>query len=210
MRILYTIMAADKIEPNLAMDWLGELPEHKRQQLQRLKQPEDRLRSLLAWQLLKIGVHAMDFPEFALLDVVALAEEKPWVNLPLDFSISHSEQLVVCALSGTAKVGVDTEHYRPHNTTLCGFMNADELRLIERDERNLMKFWSAKEAVVKAAGSKGIAAIGEVELHATGAYFEQRHWYVQPISLHCDYCTHVASDNVIDGIEYCEVAFPQG
>lgn len=210
MRILYTIMAADKIEPNLATDWLGELPERKRQQLQRLKQPEDQLRSLLAWQLLKIGVHAMGFPEFALHDVVALAEEKPWVNLPLDFSISHSEQLVVCALSGTAKVGVDTERYRPPNSTLSGFMNAGELRLIERDERNLMKFWSAKEAVVKAAGSKGVAAVGEVELQAAGAYFDQRHWYVQSISLHCDYCTHVASDKVINDIEYREVAFPRG
>lgn len=86
-----------------------------------------------------------------------LAEPPP---VPLDFSLSHSAGLAVCAVSGLGPIGVDVEGISRAAQVLevaSARFHATELRWLatfaapERDERAVW-LWTAREALLKACG----------------------------------------------------------
>ena len=81
----------------------------------------------------------------------------------LDFNISHSRSLAVCALSvGDGRVGVDTESIvsaippERQNRFAEKYFSENEKKLLESDPSAFSRIWTAKEAYLKRSG-KGIA-----------------------------------------------------
>lgn len=86
---------------------------------------------------------------------------KPYTdNAPVHFSISHSKNIAVCAISDRP-VGIDIEYIRDVNLNIAKRQFApDELRYVfekwDLSKRRFFEVWTRKEAYVKLIG-KGVS-----------------------------------------------------
>jgi 4'-phosphopantetheinyl transferase len=112
---------------------------------QRIEAQRRRAREALIQSCLASGVPAGPF-------------EKDTRNVPLTFagiywSISHKPQYVAAVVS-SSPVGIDLEEITPRKTGLFGYIAEDsEWALAERNWDTFFRFWTAKEAVLKATGA---------------------------------------------------------
>jgi len=79
-------------------------------------------------------------------------------NHKINISISHSADFFIIALSKDKKIGVDIEHLEQIDNLQAKakfFLNEDELDYLQNSNYNMIifyKFWTAKEAILKAIG----------------------------------------------------------
>lgn len=74
-----------------------------------------------------------------------------------EISVSHGAGLAVVAVGGKERIGVDVECWREQLRRVSSrFLSADEISAWGREEL-LLRAWTIKEAVYKAAGIKGLA-----------------------------------------------------
>jgi phosphopantetheinyl transferase len=102
---------------------------------------------------------------------------KPHVpGLPA-FSIAHAGDWVVCALASAGQVGVDIEPLaRPEALPAWRSVFDAEERGAARSTRAALSIWTAKEAVIKAAGA-GFAELAQVRVRAREWRFRGRRWH---------------------------------
>lgn len=82
------------------------------------------------------------------------------VTNPIYFSISHTRELVICAVASTDEIGVDTESLDRRDITLAlaeryfAAAEVDTIKLLPERDRNrrLLEHWTLKEAYLKARG----------------------------------------------------------
>lgn len=84
------------------------------------------------------------------------AADRPSLPISLDFNISHTDGLVVLIAGDDGAVGIDVERLRPLDPDDLGtaLTAADRRRIAAADDpaAAMLQCWTAKEAVVKAAG----------------------------------------------------------
>lgn len=195
MLLLYYIYNEKHINPQREAVWLSALPKNKANLIQRLRIPQKRHLSLLGLQLLNYGAKQLQLPEFSLAQVQFPASDKPFCP-QCDFSISHSGDLVICAIAQDHKVGIDAEQIRPVNSAIFKrHLTTEERQRSEDNAPQFFAYWTQKEAIVKAADSGGIKSIPEIELSATGGLLADQHWYTQRVELMPEYMIYVASDH---------------
>jgi 4'-phosphopantetheinyl transferase len=102
----------------------------------------------------------------------------------LDFNVSHSGDHVVVAIIGGARVGVDVEHAGPGGavTGIESLVLSDEERqqldrrpYLDRG-RALLRYWTRKEAVVKATGDGLGAGLNRLTMSAPDEAPRLRGW----------------------------------
>lgn len=152
------------------------------ERIDRLRQPTDRLRSMLGQLLLRHLLRAAGLTEAPQIDIgpygkpcLRLAE--PHLRAP-EFNISHAGRWVVCALAPTP-VGIDIEQVRAIDLGIAEryFQRAEYAALMrltsgQRLDR-FFRLWTAKEAYVKALGlglhrdfaSFGVAPLDDPLVH---------------------------------------------
>lgn len=116
------------------------------EQKQKAKIAADRLCRLAISEFCGIKKEQIEF---------ALTERgKPYaVNCNVNFSISHSGDYAVCAVSDN-EIGIDIEKIRPVNArTSERFACPDELDYINSEENGFFKIWTLKEAYFKCIGT---------------------------------------------------------
>ena len=126
--------------------------------------------------------------------------QRPYLDLPLDFSISHSAGYVLCALADTMRVGVDIEKIRPIELAdmQLSFSTQEWAEITTAKDSNHQFFdhWTRKEAVAKADG-RGMSVWDHIELNGLRASVEDTHWHVTKLALESDYCAYLASSEVV-------------
>jgi 4'-phosphopantetheinyl transferase len=93
--------------------------------------------------------------------------------LNLQFNLSHSEDLIVCAVTQNKKIGIDVEYINNKNDCLGiakRFFSPKETETIdsatERERYRLFfQFWTAKEAYLKATGEGLSGSLDKVEIN---------------------------------------------
>jgi 4'-phosphopantetheinyl transferase len=194
--IVYYTWVPDTLAPALEDQWLRGLPHEKSNVLRRMHFDKNRAGSLLGLQLLRRGVESLGFKNFDTATLSFPRGGKPYCDLPIDFNISHSKDIVICAFStGSAKIGVDIEHLRGIRIgTFQRFLDHRERAWIGEDKRRFFKLWTQKEAVIKGHGKGGIANLRKVKITRDKGAFDAQTWTLRELNIHPNYMAHVAVD----------------
>jgi len=181
------------LDEALERRWLAVLPPGLAARIGRMREMRDRAASLLGIALLLDGAAAAGLETPAPRRLAFPIRGKPrWPSGP-DFSIAHTSIHVGCALARAgACVGLDLEQR--------GCVASADLRLVSsRRERDLYaaaglsreELWTAKEAVLKAAGA-GLSLVGDVALETDAAAFQGKRYLLLRPGLDPDCCCTLA------------------
>jgi 4'-phosphopantetheinyl transferase len=178
MLLIYYQFVLDGIIPVYLANLTSELPYNKQIRLNKLVKSKDKCLSLAGLQLLKIGMQDLGFKDFNLSTVQFDRLGKPICEQDVDFSISHSGNLVLCAISLGGKVGIDVEYTKSSS----------------RHNRQELDQWTRDEAVLKAHGQSDLSKSGEIQWQGHKAQFLGEQWVLHSLRAHPDYVVHVATD----------------
>lgn len=96
--------------------------------------------------------------DFPVHDIAPDLEDKPQLpDYQYHFSISHSFPYVAAVVSPYQSVGIDIQCWHPRIQKIQSkFLSDTEQRFCQNDEKKITAAWSAKEAVYKWAGKRGV------------------------------------------------------
>jgi len=128
---------------------------------------------------------------------------RPFIKgVPLDFNITHSGSMVLCAISGTQRVGIDVEEM--NDIQFEDFreqMTHNEYQKIRSSDNSPLEFynyWTQKEAVLKANGEGLGIPLKSFEVIDGKAELYSDVWNLSKLEIHPDYSCHLASDKKSD------------
>ena len=134
---------------------------YRKEKLARINDPRAYARSLGAELLLAAALQDIGLSAAEPLEISRGEGGKPRIAGGPEFSLSHSGEQVLCALSDEP-VGADLQQLRPYNPALVRrFFTAEEGAWLEEQRERDLAFsllWSLKESYVKLLGS-GIAGV---------------------------------------------------
>jgi 4'-phosphopantetheinyl transferase len=208
--VLYTTHA-NRIGRELAGRWLGELSCTHQMKLQRLRRPGDLANSLLGMQLLKTGMQHLKFHGVQLSGIQYRTNGKPQLDEAVDFSISHSGNMVVCALTQNGRIGIDTERLRPLSIrSYSRFLSAAESLAPGDSSAAFIDLWTCKEAVLKGCGDCRLDQLKDITITGDAARIGTRHFYLRRLELLQGYRTCLATSAQQDTIELLPARLENG
>lgn len=162
---LYRIYDINNLTDSLYDRYFSMMSKSRKEKVEAVKDKDSRKRTvageMLAKQMLseQSGKREEDI-------VIEVGENgKPFSNI-MHFSISHTENLVVCAVAEN-RIGVDIEKIRPYNDKLARRITNDkEYEYINQDAKKFIEIWTLKEAIIKREG-KGISMLKSTDALAT-------------------------------------------
>lgn len=181
--------------PVLEAQWLAQLPDSRRAEIGCWHDASARRHSLLGSRLLSEGLSRLGYAGNPLASLRYAARSRPTLDLPVDFSVSHCEGLILCALSTDGPVGIDAEKLKGVKAAeFRVYLNAAERVWAGRSARRFYSVWTRKEAVVKAAGSRGLRDVAGVDTTPARnrAMFQGRLWRTQQVAVGPSHVAHLA------------------
>lgn len=191
-------------------EWLAVLDDSERSRAGRFFRASDRL-TFVAAHALKRMVLAQAFPKrnAKALRFITDAYGKPFLvdGAALQFSLSHTMDLVALAVSPRTAVGIDAETLGSPAVSrdlmqpvLTSAENAT-LELAADWECAFLALWTAKEAVIKAEGKGLSLVLSEIEIRQDSALGPSRQWTLwrsQPTPQHVLTLAWYGSDNAVE------------
>ena len=121
------------------------------------KHKVDKQSRLLGQHLLKYAINYFDLDPILLNGYSYTADNKPYLeNCPLNFSIAHSDDMSVCAVSMSGEVGIDVERVKPVDLNLMAdYFDPKIWQIIISSTDSTISFyqhWTRLEAAIKASG----------------------------------------------------------
>jgi 4'-phosphopantetheinyl transferase len=163
---------------------------------------QDRQATVLGRLLLQHGLVELGYDGMLVRSIRLDAFKRPYVSDALDFNISHTEGLVVCALSEGSRVGIDVEALRPLEAFDHSLVfTHNECCLMEKTAEAgslFFSFWTRKEALIKADGRGFFLDPLTVEVITDSILVGPRRWYIQKVPLGEGFVCHLASDRLGD------------
>ncbi|HEX7360863.1 MAG TPA: 4'-phosphopantetheinyl transferase superfamily protein [Bryobacteraceae bacterium] len=197
-----------------ALDLYGRsLPHPFYDRIARFHRKEDRYRGILGKWLLSRQLVDAGLPFSWIKSLAVNPAGRPFLEgvSGIDFNVSHSEDVVVCAVALGGRVGIDVEAIRPIDCR--GFRSLLPEALWREagggthGDASFFRCWTRFESAVKAEGC-GLAAPGsQLKFEQRSAWFAGRRWFLHEINVAAGYCCHLASD-LADAVpsepkEYC-------
>jgi 4'-phosphopantetheinyl transferase len=135
-------------------------------------------------------------------------KQKPFLDhQSLQFNVSHSEDMIIIALTLNHDIGIDIEKVNPDykESVAQRFFspseNATLLNLIpEKRAAFFYRIWASREALVKATG-KGISSFDS----AKELSIDNQEWSLHPLEISPDFQAAVATNQVVKIITYWEL-----
>lgn len=184
--------------------YLKSLPSVFQTNILKYRHWQDAQRSLLGKVLLMNGLHFIGLKQYFLDNIKFSVFNKPYFEGDIDFNISHSAEYVICAISLTAKVGIDIEEIKPVSfTEFKSFFSDTECEKIEQAVDSTYSFytnWTQKEAFLKAIGMGLSVPIKEVEIFDNKISWDNESWWLKEIKLDEKYICYLASNKPLSKI----------
>lgn len=190
------LIANDSVLPMaLEAAWMDELPLPRRIQVAHWPSARARHRSLIASRLLCEGLRQFGHRGALLTSLRYTPRGRPTLDLPVDFSISHCEGRVACAVSTDGPIGVDVEAIGALTADdFPRYLNDGERAWAGRDPRRFCAVWTRKEAVAKAAGADSLARLRDIDTRPAGegAAFAGQVWQTSALDMGSAHVAHLA------------------
>lgn len=176
---------------------LKQLPESLHAKAYRYRRPADAFNFVLGRLMLKQGLEELGMDSD--LEKIRFNEnEKPMLD-DVFFNISHSADLVVCALTKEGEIGIDVELEKeiPLNDFIRSF-TSKEWKHITEHSFPLKKFywyWVRKESIIKALGVK-LSYLNQIELEASKDFFieKDKKWFLRDLDFDGKYFFAICSE----------------
>lgn len=198
---VYFSHTGNAISGNLEHEYLAMMPPGIRASILRYRRWQDRQATLFGKLLLLRALRTVfrDSGAQALELLQVPKYGKPFIPGGPEFNISHSEEVVVLALTPSGAVGIDIEkiravdvedfsRYLPEVANLPGKHDADRVHNLFFD------CWTKKEAVLKGCGKGLLAPLEQVAINGDTAFFNETKWFLRRLPIAKGYCCHVATD----------------
>lgn len=192
--------------------YLNQLPDFIQQQIDEYFCRKDKIRGILGKMLLLKGVKQLgNANKHSLNDLKYTEHNRPFLSSSnLDFNISHSNSLVVCALSKQVRLGIDVEFQNQANIlnfkNLFSLTQWEALETTANPHQLFYQYWAQKEAISKADGSGLSSPFNQIEIHYNSASYNNKYWLLQSIDIDDQYSAWLATEREVNLLLY-EVFF---
>ncbi|MEJ2181377.1 MAG: 4'-phosphopantetheinyl transferase superfamily protein [Gammaproteobacteria bacterium] len=182
--ILLNYTSLDGLLPHSAVRlFLQNLPLNKAQSLSRLVDDKQRTASILGMVLLKSALQQLGIRDFSYHQLNFSPNQKPSSSTNIEFNITHSDNVVACAVSQKSALGIDSETMKHnHKPLLRHVFNEPELHQIDDGTKNFFDLWVKKEAVAKAIGC-GVTGMKHIQVNQHTAHYQNQLWYLHELDL---------------------------
>lgn len=174
------------------------LPDAMQQSILKFRRWQDAQLCLLGKLLLSEGFRLCGHGEHLLENIQYTEYNRPYMAGDIDFNISHSGEVVVCAISKGTRIGIDIERIK--EISIRDFTNEfsesemDDIMDAPNPLSAFYRLWTKKEAIVKADGKGLSIPLKEIIFKDNLAEVGNRSWYLRELDLCEGYCCHVATE----------------
>lgn len=185
-----------EFEKNLVL-----LPSKMREKVVQFRRWEDSHNSLMGKILLmNTAERFFNMPDI-LTQLTYSDFKKPHINSSISFNISHAGNLVVCAMSDKHQLGIDVEQLSKIDFALfqdcMSEKEWEQIKLAKDPNREFLKFWTQKEAVIKADGRGLTIPLNGLKLNDCQISIDKKSWHLLKINVHSNYICHLATDKLL-------------
>ena len=195
--IYYSYLSAQNHE-NVLKNELQKLPFDFREKIRKYQRWQDVQLSVLGRVLLYYGIEKNFNLNPKNPEIKFNPYNKPFFDGdPVYFNISHSAEIVVCAITDTAEIGIDIEQIKEIN--LQNFkLNMTEnewtkITFSDNKRESFFNYWTQKEAVLKASGNGQSIDLKSFEIIENEVIMNNEKFYLQEIKIDEKYKCHIAS-----------------
>ena len=204
---IYFAHSGSIVPGGLEQEYLAMMPPGIHASILRYKRWQDRQATLfgklLLLRALLITFHDAGMQKFQSLELTR--DGKPFIPGGPEFNISHSEGMVVLAVTKSGQVGIDIEKIRFVPLEDFSRYVPEVANLHEKydaDHANELFFdcWTQKEAVLKGYGKGLLAPLEQVAIQENTALFYETTWFIKKLPIDEGYCCHVATDKLLEHV----------
>ena len=208
MVYIFYVNAKRRLKESIYSQLIEQVPVVCQTRIKRFHRWQDAQRSLLGLHVLRQGLKNID-ASYSLNSIEYAANGKPFLKLPVNFSISHAGAISLCAVSSVHAIGIDCEEIidKPLSDFKSQFTST-EWNWINGDQADMRRFytcWTRKEALLKATGQGLTTDLSVVNTKADHIKWEEQSWYWYPISIHPDYVVSLACNTAHAQLQIKEV-----
>ncbi|MBT3546573.1 MAG: 4'-phosphopantetheinyl transferase superfamily protein [Flavobacterium sp.] len=191
------IPKAHKLEYSQSL--ISSLPQKEQERLASIKNECKKVKSAFGRTLLLHGLKNYGITN--LDDLKVMFNGKPYLNNSrnLHFNISHSGNLILCAISDNASIGVDVEKIKPKILDhFKSYFTVQEWQNITINDNSIKRFydlWTRKEALIKADGRGLSIELSSFSCLGNNGQIEGQNWYVKNFVIDEKYACAIAHKN---------------
>jgi 4'-phosphopantetheinyl transferase len=165
---------------------MASFPDALRSRIDQYGIHEDRVVRIAGWMLLRhLLTIGFGFSGDPLGNISRNAAHKPVLTPEIDFSVSHSGCLAICAVTDKGKVGVDIEKMQnPDVADYTEYLQPAEYNTIcaaESPSEALLQVWARKEALLKASGTGVLYPMIKIDQQPEHVLLEADTYFLQNI-----------------------------
>lgn len=136
---------------------------------------------------------------------------KPFLSGDLEFNISHSGELVICAVADNVKVGVDIEEIRDVRLNdYAEVMSEKQWRYIHHSTEPIKTFfkqWAIKESIIKSDGRGLSIPLNRIEITNDIIELDGAVWNLHELNLDNNYAAYLSTSEKDIEITFKELIF---
>ncbi len=176
-----------KISQSLYKKLLNQLPLNLQEQNNKFLRWQDRHANLFGKLLLIEGLKYNGYGANYLDTLRYNKYKRPYLDLNIDFNISHSGEYVICAIGNDIKLGIDIEKVVDIDfNDFIRIMTIEQWNKIysSSDSKQLFfKYWAIKESVIKADGRGLSISLLDINIDGHEVNYENKKWYLNDIDI---------------------------
>ncbi|TDT46714.1 4'-phosphopantetheinyl transferase [Maribacter spongiicola] len=166
------------------------------------KRWQDAKSTILGRLLLAYGLKNLYQVDIDNLKMNFSKDKKPFLeNSSIQFNISHSNDVIVCAITSVGAIGVDIEKISaiPIEDFKDQFLPLEYETILKAPKvlEQFYTYWTQKEAVVKSNGSGLHIPLQSFEISNRSTVIADQSYYLNEISIDVDYKCHMATQSLI-------------
>ncbi len=193
---IYSYKIEQQLSENEFQALSQHLPAKTQLKISQYRRWQDRHAMLWGRLLLKTALIREDYPLMCLDNLLLDAYNRPFIDLNVDFNISHSGDYVLCAITKKGRIGIDIEHIRRINIEdFKAFLSNEEwFDVIEAKDtiKRFYHYWTVKESVMKADGRGLNIPPRSIVSYFDHAMLDDKKWGLKKIDIDDHYSCHLA------------------